>query len=125
MPIAEIDSIKAWIYKYFKDGKAAFPYQGEIPNADLNFTIDFERDIEIVEAIDLKTDMSEYNKAHNAQHNKDIGRKRVLETFSRLTGDEWTTKEILAQGFNEKNIKRFVDYGLIERISRGRYRRLC
>ena len=121
----EIDTIKKWIDNYFKDDKAEFPYKGEMPNKDVNFTIDFKRDIEIVKAVDLKTDMSEYNKEHNAQHNKDLGRQRVVETFSRLLGDQWTTQEILQQGFNDKNIKRFVDYGLIERISRGKYNRLC
>jgi len=48
-PKKELDRIKTWIYRYFKDGKAAFPFQGEIPNADVNFTIDFIHDVEIVE----------------------------------------------------------------------------
>jgi ACT domain-containing protein len=109
-----------------KDGKAEFPFIGDIPNADVAFTIDFKRDVEIVRAFDLKTDMSEYNKQHNAEHNREvIGRKKVEKTFSRLTGDKWTTQELLQQGFNDKNIKRFVDYGLIERTGRGKYKRLC
>lgn len=112
LPKAEIDEIKAWIYQYFKDGKAAFPYKGKLPNADVNFTIDFKNDVEIVKQHD------------NTKHNQEMGKVKVEKTFSRLTGDEWTTKEILAQSFNDKNIKRFVDYGLIERISRGKYKRL-
>jgi len=124
MPKAELDKIQVWIYKYLKDGKATFPFQEEIPNANVSFTIDFAADCEIYKTRDLKKDMGEYNKENNAQHNKDLGRKRVLETFSRLKGDEWTTQEIMAQGFNDKNIKRFVEYELIKCIGRGKYIRL-
>jgi len=124
---AEIDEITAWIYQYFKDGKAAFPYQGEIPNADLTFTIDFKRDCEIVRAFDLseynRQHNAERNKTHNVTHNKELGRKRVLETFSRLTGNEWTRAEILAQGFNQKNLNNFIKHELIERIRQGHYKR--
>lgn len=127
LPKAEIDEIKAWIYQYFKDGKAAFPYQGEIPNADVNFTIDFKRDVEIVGAFDLseynRQHNAERNKKHNAKHNKELGRKRVFETFSRLTGNEWTRAEILAQRFNQKNLDNFVKYELIERVKQGHYKR--
>lgn len=124
---AEIDEITAWIYQYYKDGKAAFPYKGEIPNADVNFTIDFKCDVEIVRAFDLseynRQHNAERNKKHNAKHNKELGRKRVIETFSRLTGNEWTRAEILAQGFNQKNIDNFVKYELIVRIRQGHYKR--
>lgn len=112
LPKAEMDEIKKWIYQYLKDGKAAFPYQGEIPNADLNFTIDFKHDVQIIKQHD------------NTKHNQEIARTKVENTFSRLVGDVWVTQEIIGQGFNEKNIKRFVDYGLIERTSRGHYKRI-
>ena len=125
LPQAENDKILSWLYKYIKDGKAEFPYKGDIPNADVAFTIDFDKDIKIVENIDLKTDMSEYNRQHNAEHNREvIGRKKVVDTFSRLTGNEWSRAEILSQGFNGNNITRFLDYGYIERTGRGQYKRV-
>jgi hypothetical protein len=124
LPKAEYDAIQAWIYSYLNKGNTPFPYSGTMPNGDIQFKIDFETDIEIVKAHDLKTEMSEYNAEHNAEHNQDIGRDKVKQTFSRLDGNEWTTQEILRQGYNEKNIKRFVDYGLIERTKRGHYRRI-
>ena len=120
----EYKTVWEWFYQYHNDGVTPFPYNGKMPNADLQFTIDFEKDIEIVDNIDLKINMKEYNKVHNKEHNREvIGRKKVEQTFSRLVGDEWTRQEILKQGFNQNNLDNFVKYGLIERIKRGCYRR--
>jgi hypothetical protein len=128
LPKAEQEKITKWIRDYFKDSTAEFPYNGNINSAEINFTIDFENDIEIAENIMLKDNFAEYNrehnKEHNIKHNKDLGRKKVEQTFSRLTGDEWSRQEILAQGFNDNNIKRFVDYGMIKRIRQGYYKRI-
>ena len=112
LPQDETEKITSWLYQYIKNGKAEFPYKGEIPNADIKFTIDFKRDVKIEKQHD------------NTKHNQDMARDKVLKTFSRLVGDVWTTQEILQQGFNEKNIKRFVEYGLIVRIARGHYKRV-
>lgn len=124
LPKEEIETIKLWIYKYFENDTEEFPYKGEIPNADVSFTIDFDRDVRIERAHDLKYEMSEYNKEHNAQHNRDIAYNKVKETFSRLVGNEWTRAEIIQQGFNHKNLDNFVKYRFIERIARGQYKRL-
>ena len=123
LPKTELDNIKLWVNQYLKGSNAKFPYSGEIPNGDLTFTIDFEKDIEIVKTQDLKNNMAEYNAEHNTEHNKDMGRNKVGDTFSRLTGNEWSRAEILKQGFNKGNLDRFIKYKLIERTGRGRYKR--
>ncbi|GHV34982.1 hypothetical protein FACS18949_12050 [Clostridia bacterium] len=123
LPKTEYNTIQVWIYSYLDKGIEPFPYSGTMPNGDLQFTIDFAMDIEIVRAYDLKTEMSAYNAEHNTEHNKEIALNKVKQTFNRLDGDEWSTQEILRKGFNEKNIKRFVDYGFIQRVKRGHYKR--
>lgn len=129
LPVAQMIKLEQWIEKYIKYGNAKFPYSGNIPNSDLRFTIDFEKDIEIVAAfpyaLKYPEQAAEWNRKNNAIHNREvIGRNKVKQTFSRVVGDEWTTAELRQQGFNDKNIKRFVDYGFIERIKRGHYRRI-
>lgn len=123
LPGEEYRRLKEWVYKYLYDGAASFPYAGAIPDGDYTFTIDFERDIEIVATPDLHTDMGQYNREFNAERNKERGRKLAEERFAQLVGDEWTTQEILAQGFTRKALDSFVKYGLIERLKRGFYRR--
>jgi hypothetical protein len=129
LPQTESETLKLWLDKYIRYGKAKFPYSGNMPNSDIKFVIDFKKDIEIVaafrHALKYPEQAEEWNKKQNAIHNReDIGRKKVAETFSRLTGNAWTTAEIRQQGFNDKNIGRFVDYGFIERTKRGHYKRV-
>ena len=104
--------ITNWIRKYLLSGKGELEYYGLMPNSDISFTIDFDNDIEILKQHD------------NTKHNQEIGYNRILQTFSRLEGDAWTTQEIISQGFNRGNIERFVKYGLIKRIKRGHYMRV-
>lgn len=124
LPLEEANVLKTWLNKYIRNGYTPFPYSGEIPNADLKFTIDFETDIEIVRAYDLKTEMPEYNKEHNSEHNKELGRRAVIKTFERLKGDEWKRKDIISQGLFDKDIKNFLKHDLIENIGWGKYRRI-
>jgi hypothetical protein len=129
LPKTESDKLKLWLSKYIRYGNVKFPYSGEMPNGELRFTIDFEKDIEITPsfkyALKYPEQAAEWNSINNAVHNReDIGRKKVAKTFSGLAGDEWTTAEIREQGFNDKNIGRFVDYGFIERTKKGHYRRV-
>lgn len=121
LPGEQYKKLKEWVYQYLYDGPAAFPFAGSIPDGDYAFTIDFEKDIEIVRSYDLKTEMSQYNREHNSSHNKDMGRRQTEERFQNLCGDEWTTQEILGQGFSRKTLDKFVKYGLIRRVKQGHY----
>ena len=121
LPGEESKELKKWVYNYLHDGAAPFPYDGEISGADYNFTIDFEQDVQIVRSYELKKDMADYNQSHNAEHNKKLGRKQTEERFQNLIGDEWTTQEILAQGFSRKTLDTFVKHALIVRDKKGHY----
>lgn len=79
------------------------------------------RDTEIVQAYDLKKEMGQYNAEHNAVHNQELGRRQTEERFTQLKGDTWTAQEILDQGFSRKTLDKFVKYGLILRVKKGRY----
>jgi len=50
--------------------------------------------------------------------------KAAAKDYKRLKGDNWTTAELRAMlDNNPKKIKRLVDKKLIERVTRGCYRR--
>ena len=121
LPGEEYKTLKDWIYQYLHDGHAPFPYMGDIPDGDYSFTVDFDTDIEIVRAYDLKRDMGQYNREHNAAHNKEMGRIQTEKRFGNLQGDAWTKQEILDQGFSQKTLDKFVKHGLIKRVKRGCY----
>ena len=99
--------------------RSPFPLDDDIPDGDYSFTIDFERDTEIVRAYDLKKEMGQYNAEHNAAHNQELGRRQTEERFAQLKGDTWTAQEILDQGFSRKTLDKFVKYGLILRVKKG------
>jgi hypothetical protein len=111
LPTSETSILRNWLNEYIKKGYTTLKLNGDMPNADLQFTICYD-DIEIVKQHD------------NTQHNQEMGYKRVLNTFNSLLGNEWITQEIYKQGFNKGNIERFIKYGLIERTKRGHYRRI-
>ena len=121
LPGEEYRTLKEWVYQYFRTGAAPLPYSGEIPDGNYEFTIDFEKDVEIVAAPYLKEEMRQYNAENNAAHNKDMGRRQTEKRFEQLEGDAWTTQEIYAQGFSRKTLDKFVEHGLIERVKRGHY----
>ena len=121
LPAEKSDKIIKWFMEYNRGKKLPFPFQGEIPNADMEFTIDFEKDISIVENKDLKdpAQMSEYNRQNNDKHNKDMGERRSRETFNRLVGDKWTAAEIRQQGFTDRQIRVWRDdYKWIKQIGK-------
>jgi hypothetical protein len=118
LPAETGDTIKKWIFDCYKEwpkGSNDFQYNGEMPNTDLKFTIDFENDIEIVRTYDLK------DPVQMAEHNKEMGRNQTKNRFEQLKGDKWTTQEIHAQGFSRKTLDKFVKHGLIKRIKQGHY----
>ena len=121
LPGEEYKTLKEWVYQYLFDGRTSFPYMGDIPDGDYSFTVDFDTDIEIVHAYDLKQDMGQYNREHNAAHNKEMGRIQTEKRFGNLQGDAWTKQEILDQGFSQKTLDKFVKHGLIKRVKRGCY----
>lgn len=121
IPGEDCKRLKEWVYQYFYGGAAPLPPLSEITDGDCRFEIDFDRDIEIVEAPNLREGMSQYNQTHNAEHNKAMGRAQTEKRFENLCGDSWTTQEILAQGFSRKTLDTFVKHGLIERVKRGYY----
>ena len=87
---------------------------------EYTFTIDFEKDVEIVPNNAIKNDMAAYNRQANAEK----GRRGVKKRFADLTGDKWTTAELTSQGFTKRNISAFVENGLIKRLCKGHYMRV-
>ena len=67
---------------------------------------------------------SQYNKDNAAQLGKARSKKAARKNFENITGNEWTTQELKAQGITKNKITRLVNNNVIERISRGRYRRI-
>ena len=120
LPKAERNTLVSWIYDFIRDETTPFPFQGMINGEHYEFTIDFNKDVEIERSYDLSTDMAEYNRAHNAQR----AARQVQKRFEQLTGDNWTTAELKAQGFSKRNIDTFLAHGLIERLYKGRYQRI-
>lgn len=119
VPKAERVAVVKWVYQYLTDGAAPFPLQGDMNSEEYAFTIDFEKDVEIVPNRPIKNNMAAYNVETNAEK----GRRRVEKRFAALQGDEWTTAELMAQGFTKRNIKTFAECGLIKRLYQGHYMR--
>jgi len=122
---AKSKTVKKWIESY-KRG-AAFPYSGTIDSGE-SFTIVFDRDCEIVDNIRARETRAQYNKDNAAELAAARGEvdsgKAAAKDYKRLKGDNWTTAELRAMlDNNPKKIKRLVDKKLIERVTRGCYRR--
>ena len=120
LPKEERNAIVKWIYAYLKDGTTPFPFQGDTGSRYYEFTIDFDKDVEIVRSFDLTTEMADYNRAQNPQR----AAQQVQKRFAQLTGDCWTTAELKAQGFTKRNIDTFLSHGLIKRLYQGHYQRV-
>ena len=113
-------AIVKWAYQYLKDGTAPFPFAGDMGSDSYQFTVDFKRDTSLKENVNIHADMSKYNTAHNAEK----AARRTVKRFADLTGDRWTTAELHAQGFSDRNIRTFCKDGLIKKIYRGCYGRV-
>ena len=113
-------TIVKWAYQYLKDGAASFPFAGSMGSDRYQFTIDFQRDTSLTENVNIHADMGAYNAAHNAEK----AARRTAKRFADLTGDRWTTAELHAQGFSDRNIKTFCKDGLIKKLYQGRYQRV-
>lgn len=113
-------AIVKWAYQYLKDGAAPFPFAGSMGSGSYKFTIDFQRDTALKENVNIHADMGAYNAAHNAEK----AARRTAKRFADLTGDKWTTAELHAQGFTDRNIKTFCKDGLIKKLYQGRYQRV-
>ena len=120
IPKAVRVAVVKWVYQFLKDGAASFPFAGDMGSEEYSFTIDFENDVEIVPNRAIQEDMAAYNRAANAEK----ARRRVEKRFADLQGDTWTTAELTGQGFTKRNIKTFVDNGLIKRLCKGHYMRI-
>ena len=120
VPKAVRVAVVKWVYQFLKDGAAPFPFAGDMWSEKYTFTIDFERDVEIVPNRSIKDDMAAYNRQSNAEK----GRRRVEKRFADLQGDKWTTAELTSQGFTKRNISAFVENGLIKRLCKGHYIRV-
>ncbi len=123
LPARETAELKRWIYDYCYKGQCEYPYHGDICPAHYRFVIDFEKDVEIVEADDRKGRMKQYNEEHNAAHNKEMAVKKLRERVNALTGDEWTTQELYAQGISKNTLTRLVNEDLLRRVKIGYYER--
>lgn len=113
-------AIVKWAYQYLKDGAAPFPFAGSMESDSYRFTIDFRRDVTLKENVNIHADMGAYNAAHNAEK----AARRTAKRFADLTGDRWTTAELHAQGFSDRNIKTFCKDGLIRKRYQGHYERI-
>ena len=113
-------AVVKWVYQFLKDGAAPFPFAGDMGSEEYSFTIDFERDVEIIPNCSIKDNMAAYNRQSNAEK----GRRRVKKRFADLTGNKWTTAELTSQGFTKRNISAFVENGLIKRLCKGHYIRV-
>ena len=126
LPSEEGKLLKAWTRDYINHIEKPYPYTGDMPNRGLDFTIHYDTDIELVEAIDLKDPqaMAQYNHEHNKEHNFELGKKKAWEKFSRLQGEEWQRSELIMQGYDDRQIRRYCAYEWIEKMEWGRYRRI-
>ena len=113
-------AIVKWAYQYLKDGAAPFPFAGSMGSDSYQFTVDFKRDTFLKENVNIHADMGTYNAAHNTEK----ASRRTAKRFADLTGDRWTTAELRAQGFSDRNIKTFCKDSLIKKIYRGCYGRV-
>lgn len=120
VPKAVRVAVVKWVYQFLKDGAAPFPFAGDMGSEEYTFTIDFEKDVEIVPNRAIQEDMAAYNREANAEK----GRRRVEKCFADLQGDTWTTAELKAQGFTKRNIKTFRENGLIKFLYQGHYARV-
>lgn len=120
VPQAVRVEVVKWVYAYFKDGAASFPFSGDMESEQYKFEIDFEKDVEIVPNRPIKGNMSAYNREANGEK----ARRPVEKRFADLQGDKWTTAELLAQGFTKRNIDTFCKNGLIKRLCKGHYERV-
>ena len=113
-------SIFKWAAQYLKGGDTSFPFAGDMGSDNYRFTIDFERDTSLKANVTIRDDMGAYNAAHNAEK----AARRTAKRFEDLTGERWTTAELHAQGFTDRNIKTFCKNGLIKRLYQGHYQRI-
>lgn len=113
-------TIVKWAYQYLQDGAAPFPFTGDMGSDNYEFTIDFERDTSLKANINIHANMGAYNAAHNDEK----AARRTAKRFADLTGDRWTTAELRAQGFSDRNIKTFCKDGLIRKRYQGHYERI-
>ena len=113
-------AIVKWAYQYLKDGTTSFPFVGDMGSDSRRVTINFERDTSLKENVNIHADMGAYNAAHNAEK----AARRTAKRFEALTGERWTTAELHAQGFSDRNIKTFCKDGLIRRRYQGHYERI-
>jgi len=120
LPQNERKAIVPWMYQYLKDGVTPFPLQGDMESEEYTFTIDFDRDTALKENVAIGEDMAAYNRKQNAAK----GQRRTEKLFATVQGDEWTTAQLLAQGFSKSNIKTFEKNGLIKRRYQGHYMRV-
>lgn len=67
---------------------------------------------------------SDFNKENAAALGKARSKAAAKRNLEGITGDSWTTAELAAQGVNKDKLSRLVKNGLIERTSRGHYRRI-
>lgn len=120
VPQVERKAVVKWIYQYIKNQSTPFPLQGDMESEEYTFTIDFDRDTALKENVAIGEDMATYNREQNAAK----GQRRTQKLFATVQGDEWTTAQLLAQGFSKSNIKTFEKNGLIKRRYQGRYMRV-
>lgn len=67
---------------------------------------------------------AERNREQAAQLGAARSKATAERNFASVTGDEWTTAELAEQGIDKDKIPRLIKNGLIERTTRGHYRRV-
>jgi hypothetical protein len=121
MPKKEREKVEGWFLRYLDDPETPFPLHGDTGSDEYTFTVDFEKDVEIVRNWNLKKDMAAYNKEHNALRNKEKGESDVLKRArSVLTKEEYTKDEVLALGYKSGSWQTLLDHNLLVRKPGGK-----
>ena len=116
LPLAEKEQLERWVYQYVKIScqefwdylpnlatkpPLLFPLHGDTGSDEYSFTIDFDKDVEIVPNVSWKRNAAEYNAEQNAAKGKQRVEKRAR---AMLPDGDFTRDDLAALGYGPKAI---------------------
>ena len=116
LPPAEKEQLERWVHQYvrlsvqeyneyYADHAAKppllFPLHGDTGSDEYSFTIDFDKDVEIVPNVSWKRNAAEYNAEQNAAKGKQRVEQRASAT---LPDGDFTRDDLAALGYGPKAI---------------------
>ena len=132
IPIEQKNALDLWFDKCVRDINTPFVLKGSIGYSDVRdlerdyFTIDYDKDVEIVPNIDLKKEMAAYNTEHNTERNKEHGKARIEKRARELiTADSFTRDDLAEWGYSPNAVGRLLRAGLIVKTNRRTSDRKC